>query len=207
MFQINTHIGVRIGAGMQPTVITTAKSTVTDGMNSEVTGIEILDVELFQSEGNLAEVRDRLMELLPPTTNRARYNFDLAVDLTTDPAFKDMLSADGYYQIQTGSAGEEQQYLDFRLGRLFLLSNLKAALSRGLVTFKPNDEWPDVKSALTDVTAKSPKMEQEGLLVTDTTLNDDIALSIALTIWRASHHRPIDPSWDEPIDYPELNIA
>lgn len=197
----------RVAGGISPSALVEAQVQVTDDWNADLVGVQIHNVELVETEGNLAQLRDRLAELTPPEDDglprvhrHKGTSTELVIDITNDPRFATMVAAE-HYTLLTGSQVDDQGS-DARIGRLVLLSNLKALLARKLLKFSPTDAWPDVQAALTSATAKPAPVETDGLLVTETTQHDDIVLAVGLACWRAAEWAP--GGQDQDLDYSDL---
>jgi len=201
-------VAARVAGGINPSPVTLCTAQYTDDWDSELVSLIFTQVELVNTEGDLAKLRNHLAELIPskeedPTIHRARRHIrpvtnELVIDCTADPQFSSMMDAESY-SIRTGDRIDDTSGQDMSIGRLVLLSNLKTLLARKLLKFSPQDGWPDVQGALVAATSKPPAIEPDGLLVTDAGSNDDLVLTVALACWRAVYHSP--GGQDEELDY------
>lgn len=190
MFSRSKQFALRIGAGVNPAVLISATAEAPAGWNGELTRLQVTDVKVIPAAGDLTVLRDTVADI-DMNCDIDLDDFDIAVDCTTDPAFSAMSPATDFYSVLTGSAEESRAHGQSTIGRLRLLSNMKTLLSRRIISFDYNDDWPNVESALRDATARPPRQEESGLLVTDTTTADDIVIALSLLAWRAQYHRPV----------------
>jgi hypothetical protein len=159
--------------------------------------------------GNVAALVDMLATIMPRAQERAAEGLgkhELALDVTRQQL--------AYLQVQervevsflmlcTTHARKLASTPYWNVGRITLLSNLAAQLARPgvLQVLEPAGAddprvWSrgQVREALDAATAKPPAVEEDGF-VTDSTTQDDVALTIAMAAMRAEDGAP-DP-WVE----------
>ena len=202
-------ITAKAGSGIKPSVIVKGVVSINNNWGAMPQTILVEHVEVLQTEGSIQRLADRIDKLTPEfDQNRmvdAWGKLDVALDVTSAPALEDLISdADGFYEVTTGTAHSDYSR-HYKVGRLRLFDEARRQLDDNRLVFSQDrDGWPDVQTAMSEATGKPPRNEQDGLLLLETTTNDDITLAISLLVWRAIKHTPIT---HKEIDYSAMDAA
>jgi hypothetical protein len=180
---------VRLGDPSFPHIVTISRNSYHNHDGEMI--LTEQSVEMVQTlYGSPQAMVDRLLRIRPKALREAEDglgDFHLVIDVSRSPeAWRmvlDKLPVSVFLAVTThGRLHPDNPY--WLVGRVTLMSHLATQVARGVIKFAQPPDQPDlltpdkVREALVAARNKAPKVEVDDFL-TDTTTNDDVALTLA----------------------------